>query len=243
MGKTSTRRRGGGGGTSRGAQTSATIGQLTSGIANKDRRRAVYTKLRKERKADKAKLRRKRQEEHERALEEYEKQLAAREKREMTRAGEHDTKDAVSDESDGTHDAHEETSGEEEEEEDDDDDNEGGGHGRGADGEGPIDVPSDVPSKPVKRQPITIESERIRDDEASAVVDAQEMLADPVVQRITGGGGMREPNVIITTTRKPSAGLFALVAELLTLFPRATFFKRRDYEIKKVRLSRSLCNE
>ena len=35
------------------------------------------------------------------------------------------------------------------------------------------------------------------------------------------------PNVLITTNYKPSAVMFALIADMLTVFPKATYYKRQ----------------
>ena len=125
-------------------------------------------------------------------------------------------------------------SGEEKEESDDDDDDDDDANGSMGEEDEEEDEEEEKGAplvRPQKRQPITIESERIRDDDESAVVTSEQMAEDEIVKMCAAG---RQPKVLITTTRKPSAGMFAFVAELLTLFPRAAFYKRRDFQIKEV---------
>lgn len=237
----------------------ATVGQLTSGIANKFRRREVYGKLKRERKAEKAKARRLRQ---------------------RIRAAEEE-KDEGSD------------GGEREEEEEDvervdDDDSDEYEDGDERDAGKTRSREKTGGEKRKRMEAVTIENSRIRDDDASKVVAAEDMLRDEIVMRCalfvcvcgrplrasavrlhaplclshsmyvrmciqilthvycdvhvsvfrmlstcrTGSG--RQPKVLLTTCRKPSAGTFAFISELLHFFPVASFFKRRDYEVRRI---------
>ena len=235
------------------ASETASIGQQTSHIRNKFRRTEVFKQLKSQQKAVKKKARLKRQDEYRAQLDAYNRQKirhkrerdnegydedadvkengVSRRKREETSLkkigensnGEGGYKYGRKDGSDDVIEDDEEVEEDYVNEAHDNDEYEGDYDD--------FDYESPPLEPPQKRQAITIESERIRDDEETAIVTAEQMASDEVVKMCAAG---RQPKVMITSTRKPSAGMFAFIAELLSFFPKAAFFKRRDYQVKKV---------
>lgn len=87
---------------------------------------------------------------------------------------------------------------------------------------------------PAKAVPKTIESTR-EADEAVCQPGDEELAADEATDEFASHfGADRPPNVLLTTSRKPSAKMIAVMRDLLTVFPMATFYERRAYELKEI---------
>eukprot|EP00963_Diacronema_lutheri_P003358 scaffold281_cov318-Pavlova_lutheri.AAC.41 len=87
---------------------------------------------------------------------------------------------------------------------------------------------------PPKPQPKTLENTREKDETVIRSDDeeiGQDLAEDEFAQYFN-----REvsPKVLLTTGRKPTAVMFKFLADLLHVFPDATYYKRNNYEIKKM---------
>lgn len=87
---------------------------------------------------------------------------------------------------------------------------------------------------PTKQQPKTIENTREKDETIIQAEDEEieEDLAEDEFSQYFN----REvsPKVLLTTGRKPTAIMYKFLADLLNLFPDATYYKRNNYELKKI---------
>lgn len=80
----------------------------------------------------------------------------------------------------------------------------------------------------------TIENQRIKDittvepaDEEVAADEEQDEFAEHFAN-------VRPPNVLITTSYKPSGIMYKFISEMLEVFPLATYYKRQGYPLKKI---------
>ncbi len=80
----------------------------------------------------------------------------------------------------------------------------------------------------------TIETKRLPD--ATVVSpDDEEVLAEENDDEFAAHFSReRPPHVLLTTSYKPTALMFKFVADLLTVFPHATFYKRQGFPLKKI---------
>jgi ribosome production factor 1 len=82
--------------------------------------------------------------------------------------------------------------------------------------------------------PQTIENQRIRDETEVAPGD-EEVNADEATDEFAAHfAGDRPPHVLITTSYKPSKPMYAFLSEMLEVLPRATYYKRQGYPLKKI---------
>eukprot|EP00894_Picocystis_sp_ML_P000851 jgi/Pico_ML_1/51368/g2418.t2 len=85
-----------------------------------------------------------------------------------------------------------------------------------------------------EKKPKTLENTREKDETVIRSDDeeiGQDLAEDEFAQYFN-----REvsPKVLLTTGRKPTAVMFKFLADLLHVFPDATYYKRNNYEIKKM---------
>jgi len=87
---------------------------------------------------------------------------------------------------------------------------------------------------PPKPEPKTLENTREKDDTIIRSDDEEigEDLADDEFAQYFNR--QVSPKVLLTTGRKPTAIMFKFLADLLHVFPDATYYKRNNHEIKKM---------
>ena len=89
--------------------------------------------------------------------------------------------------------------------------------------------------EPAPRPPQrTIESTREADPTAVEAGDS-EVAADEACDEFAAHfAGDREPNVMLTTSRRPTKIMYDLVKDMLAIVPKGAFYERREYEIKDI---------
>lgn len=87
---------------------------------------------------------------------------------------------------------------------------------------------------PARKVPKTIESTRER-DETVVVADDEELEADTAEDEFAAHFNREQaPQILVTTSRKPSGSMFKFLENLFETLPNATYYARRDYEIKRI---------
>lgn len=80
----------------------------------------------------------------------------------------------------------------------------------------------------------TIENQRIR-DETEVDPEDQEVAADEAEDEFAAHfSGEKSPNVLITTSYRPSKIMYEFLSEMLEVLPCATYYKRQGYPLKKI---------
>jgi ribosome production factor 1 len=88
--------------------------------------------------------------------------------------------------------------------------------------------------KAARPQPKTTESMRLKDDTIATDGDDEVIRDEAEDEFATIWSGEELPKVMITTQRFPSARAFPLIAEFLRMLPRAFYYKRGHFELKKI---------
>lgn len=89
-------------------------------------------------------------------------------------------------------------------------------------------------SAPAKQKPKTIEGSREHDDTVVAADDA-EVLADEADDEFADYfSGSATPKLMLTTSRFPSAKIFALISDLMSVFPNCFYYKRGYFDLQRI---------
>lgn len=80
----------------------------------------------------------------------------------------------------------------------------------------------------------TIENTREK-DETIVVADDEELEADTAEDEFAAHFNREQaPQILVTTSRKPSGAMFKFLENLFETLPNATYYARRDYEVKRI---------
>eukprot|EP01138_Halocafeteria_seosinensis_P001964 gb/GECG01002012.1/.p1 GENE.gb/GECG01002012.1/~~gb/GECG01002012.1/.p1 ORF type:complete len:194 (+),score=27.76 gb/GECG01002012.1/:1-582(+) len=87
---------------------------------------------------------------------------------------------------------------------------------------------------PPKQIPRTIENTREIDDTFVSPED-EEVLQDEAEDEFAPYfQSLKDPKLMITTRPRPTKGVFPLIGELLSMIPNAFYYKRGNFELKKI---------
>eukprot|EP00386_Alphamonas_edax_P008467 GDKI01027747.1.p1 GENE.GDKI01027747.1~~GDKI01027747.1.p1 ORF type:complete len:382 (+),score=113.05 GDKI01027747.1:127-1146(+) len=85
-----------------------------------------------------------------------------------------------------------------------------------------------------RQTPNTIELLRVRDDTIVQGGDVEVQGEDKADEFASYFDGSTKPKIMVTTNKRPSAKIFDLLKELVVVIPNTFYYKRGDFEIKKI---------
>eukprot|EP00741_Cyanophora_paradoxa_P000473 tig00000405_g461.t1 len=86
---------------------------------------------------------------------------------------------------------------------------------------------------PPKQKPRTLDNTR-EAEETVVTAEDEEVLEDEKTDEYADYFAGKVPKTLITSSKKPSARMYTLIAELLKIFPNSFFYNRKDYEVKEI---------